>query len=318
MSGMSTWQWTILQHSTPFQPLVNPPTCIAALYAKSKTGIAFKCSLQICKTANTNLPTQIASEVWILTTLATAPINTMTLICWEKPMETTPIQEPIHILKLPTACSATSPNFYLPPRYETPTLDINISLNMENLHMLNISAQNFCIWQHLGSNRSDMQLRHLTTIPSIPVHMIYQHLLNSTMSVVPFNTESSGNTDSLWTLFTHPGIYVSAKGLLIPIGTGLSFCYFFWCQPARLACQPLQPGNMQYTIVDDNVEVAPIYRCNGKTPQPTRPHENHGLTIKHLPTWPESQCKQQSKSFAVPVPGSLDKSPKIQGMPKCT
>ena len=100
----------------------------------------------------------------------------MTLICLEKPMETMPIQKPIHILQLPIACSATSSNFYLPPRYETPTLDVNISLNMANLYMLNISAQNFCIWQHLGSNRSDMQLQHLTTIPSIPVHKIYQHL----------------------------------------------------------------------------------------------------------------------------------------------
>ena len=52
---------------------------------------------------------------------------------------------------------------------------------------------------------------------------------------------------------------------------------------------------MQYTIVDDNVEVAPIYRCDGKEPQPTRPYENHGLAVEHLPTWPESQCKQQSK-----------------------
>ena len=74
---------------------------------------------------------------------------------------------------------------------------------------------------------------------------------------------------------------------------------------------------MQYTIVEDNVEVAPIYRCNGKVPQPIRPHENQGLAIEHLPTWPESQCKQQSKSFAVPVTGSLDKPSKIQGMQKC-
>ena len=63
--------------STPFQPLANPPTCIAALYAKSKTGIACKCSLQICKTTTTNLPAQITPDVWILTTLATAPINTI-------------------------------------------------------------------------------------------------------------------------------------------------------------------------------------------------------------------------------------------------
>ena len=233
----STTQFQAYQHAngqfcsifTSFQPLANPPTCIEGLYVKSKTGIASKCSLQIHKTTTINLPTQIAPDVWILTTPATAPINTMTLICPGKPMETIPIQQPIHILRLPMACSATSSNFYPPPRNETPTLDINISLNMANLYMLNISAQNFCIWQHLGSNRSDMQLQHLTTIPSIPVHKIYQHILNSTMPVVPFNTESSRNTDSLWTLFTHPGIYISAIGLLIPVGIALFHCYFFWC-----------------------------------------------------------------------------------------
>ena len=111
--------------TTPFQPLANPPSCIAALYAKSKADIASKCSLQISKASITNLPTQVAPDVWILTTPVTAPTNTMTLICLEKPMDTIPIQKPIHILKLPMACSATSSNFYLPPRYETPTLDAN-------------------------------------------------------------------------------------------------------------------------------------------------------------------------------------------------
>ena len=33
--------------STPFQPLANPPTCITALYAKSKVSITSKCSLQL-------------------------------------------------------------------------------------------------------------------------------------------------------------------------------------------------------------------------------------------------------------------------------
>ena len=31
------------------------------------------------------------------------------------------------------ACSATSAHFYLPPRYETPILNVNISLDMANL-----------------------------------------------------------------------------------------------------------------------------------------------------------------------------------------
>ena len=82
--------------------------------------------------------------------------------------------------------------------------------------------------------------------------------------------------------------------------------------------QPLQPGNMQYTIVDDDVEVAPIYRCDGKVLPPTRPHENHGLAIEHLPTWMESQCKQPLVSLVVPVHGSLENSSKIQGTQKCT
>ena len=74
--------------STPFQPLANPPTCIAALYAKSNASITSKCSLQLCKMTTTALPTQITPDVWILTTPATAPVNTITLICPEKPMET--------------------------------------------------------------------------------------------------------------------------------------------------------------------------------------------------------------------------------------
>ena len=77
---------------TPFQPLVNPPSCIAALYARSTVDITSKCSLQIWKASITNLPTQIAPDVWILTTPIAAPVNTMTLICPEKAMETIPIQ----------------------------------------------------------------------------------------------------------------------------------------------------------------------------------------------------------------------------------
>ena len=83
--------------------------------------------------------------------------------------------------------------------------------------------------------------------------------------ITPFSHEkSTGDTDSIWTLFSHKVVYVMAIGSLIPAGLGIFCCYFFWCQPARLAHQPLEPGTMQYTIVDDDVEAAPIYRCHGK------------------------------------------------------
>ena len=37
---------------------------------------------------------------------------------------------------------------------------------------------------------------------------------------------------------------------------------------------------MQYTIVDDYVEAAPYYRCDGKDKHPTRPQENHDLLME--------------------------------------
>ena len=109
-----------------------------------------------------------------------------------------------------------------------------------------------------------------------------------------------------------------AIGLLIPAGLGIFCCYFFWCQPARLVHQPLQPGTMQYTIVDDDVEAAPIYRCDGKAPQPIRPYKNHGLHIECIPTQTESQCMQKMQSLVVPEQGSLVNTSKIQGTQKCT
>ena len=78
--------------STPFQPLANPPTCITTLYAKSKANIKSKCSLQLHKASAMPLPTQITPNVWILTTPTSAPMDTISLICPEKPMETIPIR----------------------------------------------------------------------------------------------------------------------------------------------------------------------------------------------------------------------------------
>ena len=66
--------------TTPFQPLANPPYCIAALYVKNTVDITSKCSLQICKASATSLHTQLAPDVWILTTPVTAPSNTITVI----------------------------------------------------------------------------------------------------------------------------------------------------------------------------------------------------------------------------------------------
>ena len=61
--------------------------------------------------------------------------------------------------------------------------------------------------------------------------------------ITPFSPEeSTGDTASIRTLFSHTGVYITAIGSLIPAGLGIFCCYLFCCLPARLVCQPLQSG----------------------------------------------------------------------------
>ena len=133
---------------TPFQPLANPLSCITALYVKNTASISARCSLQIRKSPDVSITSQVAPSVWILTTAPSAAA-TITLICPGETTQFIEVKRPIHILCLPTACSATSPNFQSPAHYEGPPLEVNISLDMANLNMTNVSSVNFCIWQHL-------------------------------------------------------------------------------------------------------------------------------------------------------------------------
>ena len=123
------------------------------------------------------------------------------------------------------------PNFHLPPHYENSALEVNISLDMANQNMINISSVDFCIWQHLEKHQNESQLQHLASIPSVPVDHLYRHMAKGIQHITPFTSpeESTGDTDSIWTLSSHTGVYVMAIGLLIPAGLGIFCCYFFWC-----------------------------------------------------------------------------------------
>ena len=66
---------------TLFQPLANPPSCITALYVKNTASISARCSLQIRKSLDDSMPSQLTPSVWILTTAPSAIMATITLIC---------------------------------------------------------------------------------------------------------------------------------------------------------------------------------------------------------------------------------------------
>ena len=160
------------------QPLANPPSCITTLYTKNTATISTRCSLQTRKTQSISIPSQITPNVWIMNTATSTVTTTISLIC---PGETTKfitVKKPIHILWLPPACSATSPHFHLPPCYEHPALTVNISLDMANLNMVNISSLDFHIWQHLKDHRNETQLHHLSGIPSVPIAQPYKHIIS--------------------------------------------------------------------------------------------------------------------------------------------
>ena len=60
---------------TPLQLLSNPPSCIIALYTKNATNISNRCLLQIRKTQNISLPSQITPNMWILTSTPSTSDN---------------------------------------------------------------------------------------------------------------------------------------------------------------------------------------------------------------------------------------------------
>ena len=150
---MSPHQFSICQEAngqfcnviTPFQPLVNPPSCITALYTKNTCNISARCSLQIWKTQDVSTPSQLAPIIWVLTTSTSEIATALTLICLGETTKSITIKKLIHILQPPPACSATSPNFHLPPHYKDFALEVNISLAMANLNTINISTLDFCI-----------------------------------------------------------------------------------------------------------------------------------------------------------------------------
>ena len=184
-----------------------------------------------------------------------------------------------------------------------------ISLNRAKHNTMNISSPQFWVWQHLEDHWNKTQLHKLADVPTVPVAHLYKHMVDNNGPILPFNLAgvSVGDTASIWTLFSHTGIYVMAIGLLIPTGLGIFCCYFFWCWPAILARQPFRSGSSWLTIVDDDVEAAPIYRSHSKAGWPViRPCKNHDLCMKCEPTWMESRQKQQALLKAVPKSGSLD------------
>ena len=87
------------------------------------------------------------------------------------------------------------------------------------------------MWKHLEDHWDRTSLQHLANIPSVSLDDLYKQMITSNGPVNPIlsTDETTEDRDSIWTPFSHVGIYVMAIVLLTPAGLGIFFCYFFWC-----------------------------------------------------------------------------------------
>ena len=63
----------------------------------------------------------------------------------------------------------------------------------------------FHICQHLENHQNEIQLHHLASISSVPVNQLYKHIVSGIKPITTFTSpgESTGDTASIWTLFSH-------------------------------------------------------------------------------------------------------------------
>ena len=158
---------------TPFQPLANPPSCITALYAKNTASISARCSLQIIKTLDVSMSSKLAPNVWILTIAPSAVTTTITLICPRETMKFIKVKKPIHVFRLPTTCSATSPQFSSSTTLWKPNFGSKYILGYgkpkHDKHFISEFPHMGTLEEHWNEN----QLQHLASILSVPVGQLY-------------------------------------------------------------------------------------------------------------------------------------------------
>ena len=157
------------------------------------------------------------------------------------------------------------------------------------------------------------QLHHLFNIPSVPIDQLYKHMINSNGPIIPFisTNESIDDTISLWTLFSHTGIYITGYRIADTWRIRDILLLLFLVPTCQISMPTLTIRFLMLYYCE--WWCRGIYKCDGKAGQPiTRPCENYDLCMKWESTQMESWQKQQAQSKAVPTSGSLDRKSKIQ------
>ena len=174
---MLSCKWANLQNRCTTSSSHKSTIMHNSLYFKNNKEIGLQCSLSIFNTPHAFLPVVLMSNhcIFILTT--TMQGSAITVICPDEVTGSLLFQQPIHILKLPLACSATSRHFHILLHYEDHVVTMHVSLDKANFNTVNISTPGFCIWQHFDSNWTTAHMQKLVDIPKVPITLLYKHMI---------------------------------------------------------------------------------------------------------------------------------------------
>ena len=223
---------------------------------------------------HTFVPVAVTSNLWIIPSNPKTLGSTITIICPAEATSMVPLEQPIQILRLSPACSATSRYFHLPPYYEDHTIMMNISLDAANINAINISTLDFRIWKHFNSDWTSVHLQKLANVPEVPAAQLYKNMINTGEPVHSFPIKDDDKDPSfIWTFLKHTRTYIGTIGMIFAVCVGIYCFKRFWIRPSSPKHQPYSPACLRHAVVDDDVEVAPMYRSRGmveelrKTPQ---------------------------------------------------
>ena len=135
-------------------------------------------------------------------------------------------------------------------------------------------------------------LQKLANVPEVPVAHLYRDIIN-TSEPTPIHTikDDNKNPSLIWTILMCPGTYTGTIGMIF---------LYVWVSVALKDCGsglpslgtdliPQSLGDMPE--VDDEVKVAPIYRCGGMVQEPRSHPKNHDQHIEWQAAQPKSHCK---------------------------
>ena len=83
---------------------------------------------------------------------------------------------------------------------------MNVSLDTATINAINISTQDFRIWQHFNSNLTTPHLQKLNSVPEVPVAQLNKYMITTSEPVHSFTLNRDGDKEPslTWTILTHP------------------------------------------------------------------------------------------------------------------